>query len=68
MIGLSSDGKYAECRMLNRCWTSFARVIALARTRSLESRVPGNWHALFGKRPTEKARVPGTSPAAYFTR
>jgi hypothetical protein len=29
--------------------------------------VPGNWPALFGKGPTEKARVTGTSPAAYFT-
>ena len=29
--------------------------------------MPGNWPALFGKGPTEKARVTGTSPAAYFT-
>ena len=29
--------------------------------------MPGNWHVLFGKGPTEKARVTGTSPAAYFT-
>src|SRR5215210_8916732 len=41
---------------------------ALVRTRSLESRMPGNWHVLFGKGPTEKARATGTSPAAYFTR
>jgi len=41
---------------------------AIVRTRSLESRMPGNWHVLFGKRPTEKARVTGTSAAAYFTR
>jgi len=29
--------------------------------------MPGNWHVLFGKGPTEKARATGTSPAAYFT-
>ena len=29
--------------------------------------MPGNWHVLFGKGPTEKARAIGTSPAAYFT-
>src|SRR3954447_10402542 len=30
--------------------------------------MPGNWHVLFGKGPTEKCRAIGDSPAAYFTR
>jgi hypothetical protein len=30
--------------------------------------VRGNPHALFGKRPTERTRTTGTSPAADFTR
>jgi hypothetical protein len=29
--------------------------------------MPGNWPVLFGKRPTEKCRAIGNSPAAYFT-
>jgi hypothetical protein len=46
---------------------TWMQATAPVRTGSLESRVPGNWPALFGKGPTEKARVTGTSPAAYFT-
>ena len=30
--------------------------------------MPGNGPVLFGKEPTEKAQVTGTSPSAYFTR
>ena len=39
----------------------------LSRHKSLESRVRGNSQARFGGGPTEKARVCGTSPAAYPT-
>ena len=35
---------------------AWMQATAPVRTGSLESRVPGNWHALFGKGPTEKAR------------
>jgi hypothetical protein len=38
------------------------------RPESLESRVRRNSQARFGGGPTEKARVSGTSPAAYPTR
>ena len=46
---------------------TWMQATAPVRMGSLESRMPGNWHVLFGKGPTEKARVTGTSPAAYFT-
>ena len=46
---------------------TWMQATAPVRTGSLESRMPGNWHALFGKGPTEKDPASGTSPAAYFT-
>ncbi len=40
---------------------------ARAGGQTLESAVPGNWHAAFGEGPTEKERATVTSPAAYST-